>query len=94
MLALVLIFLVLAAQFNSFRDPLIILLGSVPLAMFGALIFSFLKMPEPEHGLLHQRLDHHAEHLFAGRPGHAGRAGLEERHSHRRVRQRTAAHAA
>jgi len=44
-LALVLIFLVLAAQFNSFRDPLIILLGSVPLAMFGALIFSFLKMP-------------------------------------------------
>ncbi len=45
MLAMVLIFLVLAAQFNSFRDPLIILLGSVPLAMFGALIFSFLKMP-------------------------------------------------
>lgn len=46
-LALVLIFLVLAAQFNSFRDPLIILLGSVPLAMFGALLFSFLKMPNP-----------------------------------------------
>lgn len=46
-LALVLIFLVLAAQFNSFRDPLIILLGSVPLAMFGALLFSFLKMPAP-----------------------------------------------
>lgn len=46
-LALVLIFLVLAAQFNSFRDPLIILLGSVPLAMFGALIFSFLKFPDP-----------------------------------------------
>jgi multidrug efflux pump len=44
-LALTLIFLVLAAQFNSFRDPLIILLGSVPLAIFGALIFSFLKMP-------------------------------------------------
>ena len=41
----VLIFLVLAAQFNSFRDPLIILLGSVPLAMFGALMFCFLKMP-------------------------------------------------
>ena len=31
--------MVLAAQFNSFRDPFIILLGSVPLAMFGALIF-------------------------------------------------------
>jgi multidrug efflux pump len=44
-LALLLIFLVLAAQFNSFRDPLIILLGSVPLAMFGAAIFMFLKMP-------------------------------------------------
>jgi multidrug efflux pump len=44
-LALVLIFLVLAAQFNSFRDPLIILLGSVPLALFGALMFCFLKMP-------------------------------------------------
>ncbi|HLW35151.1 MAG TPA: efflux RND transporter permease subunit, partial [Chthoniobacterales bacterium] len=45
MLAVVLIFLVLAAQFNSFRDPLIILLGSVPLALFGAAIFMFLKMP-------------------------------------------------
>ena len=44
-LAIVLIFLVLAAQFNSFRDPFIILLGSVPLAMFGALLFTFLKMP-------------------------------------------------
>jgi len=47
LLALILIFLVLAAQFNSFRDPLIIILGSVPLAMFGALMFSFLKMPNP-----------------------------------------------
>ena len=47
-LAVILIFLVLAAQFNSFRDPLIILLGSVPLAMFGALIFTFLKMPNPD----------------------------------------------
>src|SRR5438874_1813115 len=44
-LAVVLIFLVLAAQFNSFRDPFIILLGSVPLAIFGALLFTFLKMP-------------------------------------------------
>ena len=44
-LAMVLIFLVLAAQFNSFRDPFVILAGSVPLAMFGALIFMFLKMP-------------------------------------------------
>jgi multidrug efflux pump len=44
-LSVVLIILVLAAQFNSFRDPFIIILGSVPLAMFGALIFSFLKIP-------------------------------------------------
>ena len=46
-LAMILIFLVLAAQFNSFRDPFVILAGSVPLAMFGALIFMFLKMPSP-----------------------------------------------
>jgi len=46
-LAVVLIFLVLSAQFNSFRDPFVILAGSVPLAMFGALIFTFLKMPNP-----------------------------------------------
>jgi multidrug efflux pump len=46
-LALVLIFLVLAAQLNSFRDPFVILAGSVPLAMFGALIFTFLKFGGP-----------------------------------------------
>jgi multidrug efflux pump len=46
-LAGVLIFLVLAAQFNSFRDPLIILSGSVPLALFGASLFMFLRMPNP-----------------------------------------------
>jgi multidrug efflux pump len=40
--AVILIYLVLAAQFKSFRDPLIVLLGSVPLAISGALIFSFL----------------------------------------------------
>ncbi len=47
-LAVVLIFLVLAAQFNSFRDPLVILLGSVPLAMFGAGIFMFLRFPNAQ----------------------------------------------
>ncbi len=47
LLAVVLIFLVLAAQFNSFRDPLVILAGSVPLGMFGALVMIFLKMPNP-----------------------------------------------
>ena len=40
--AVVLIYLVLAAQFRSFRDPLIVLLGSVPLAISGALVFSYL----------------------------------------------------
>ncbi|HTP50521.1 MAG TPA: efflux RND transporter permease subunit [Anaeromyxobacteraceae bacterium] len=47
LLSIVLIFLVLSAQFNSFRDPFVILAGSVPLAMFGAMTFSFLKMPNP-----------------------------------------------
>jgi multidrug efflux pump len=47
LLAVVMIFLVLAAQFNSFRDPLVILAGSVPLAMFGAMAVTFLKMPNP-----------------------------------------------
>jgi multidrug efflux pump len=46
-LAILLIFLVLAAQFNSFRDPFVILAGSVPLAMFGAMIFTFLKFAGP-----------------------------------------------
>jgi len=41
-LAVLLIYLVLAAQFESFRDPFIILLGSVPLAVAGALLFVFL----------------------------------------------------
>ncbi|HEX9756310.1 MAG TPA: efflux RND transporter permease subunit [Nitrospiria bacterium] len=47
-LAILMIFLVLAVQFNSFRDPFVILLGSAPLAMFGALIFTALKMPNPD----------------------------------------------
>jgi multidrug efflux pump len=38
----ILIYLVLAAQFESFRDPFIILAGSVPLAISGSLLFSFL----------------------------------------------------
>lgn len=38
--AIGLIYLVLAAQFGSFRDPLIVLLGSVPLALTGALMFT------------------------------------------------------
>ncbi|MEI6714816.1 MAG: efflux RND transporter permease subunit [Verrucomicrobiota bacterium] len=42
LLSAILIFLVLAAQFESFRDPLVILIGSAPLALSGALLFSFL----------------------------------------------------
>jgi multidrug efflux pump len=42
--AVVLIYLVLAAQFQSFRDPLIVLLGSVPLAISGALVFTFMDL--------------------------------------------------
>jgi len=39
--ALVIIYLTLAAQFESFRDPLIVMM-SVPMAIFGALVFIFL----------------------------------------------------
>jgi multidrug efflux pump len=46
-LALLVVFLVLAAQFDSFRDPFVILVGSVPLAIFGALIFMFLDFSGP-----------------------------------------------
>ena len=41
-LALILIFLILAAQFESFKDPLIVML-TVPLAIAGALIFMSVK---------------------------------------------------
>lgn len=40
--AILLIYLVLAAQFGSFRDPLVVLAGSVPLALSAALLFTFL----------------------------------------------------
>lgn len=40
-LALILIFLVLAAQFESFKDPLVMML-TVPLAMAGAILFMYL----------------------------------------------------
>ncbi|MBV8635148.1 MAG: efflux RND transporter permease subunit, partial [Burkholderiaceae bacterium] len=39
--ALIIVFLALAAQFESFRDPIIILF-SVPMALFGAMAFIFL----------------------------------------------------
>ncbi len=42
--AILLVYLVLAAQFRSFRDPLIVLIGSVPLAISGALVFSYVDL--------------------------------------------------
>jgi multidrug efflux pump len=42
LLSSILIFLVLAAQFESFRDPFVILAGSAPLAVAGSLFFSFM----------------------------------------------------
>jgi len=40
-LAIILIFLVMAAQFESFKDPFVIMF-SVPMALFGALLFMWL----------------------------------------------------
>ena len=65
----ILIYLVLAAQFESFRDPFIILAGSVPLAISGALTFSFLGFTT-------------LQHLQSGGIDHAGGIGLEERNSY------------
>jgi len=42
LLSAILIGLVLAAQFESFRDPFVIMTGSAPLALSGALMFTFL----------------------------------------------------
>ena len=75
--AVVLIYLVLAAQFHSFRDPLIVLLGSVPLAISGR---AGVQLPRP----------HDDQHLLAGRADHAGRADRQERHPDRGVRQHAA----
>lgn len=43
-LALFAVYMVLSVQFNSFRSPLVVLLGSVPLALSGGMMFSFLGM--------------------------------------------------
>lgn len=41
-ISILFVFMALAVQFNSFRDPLVVLLGSVPLALSGALLLTFL----------------------------------------------------
>ncbi|MCP4326217.1 MAG: efflux RND transporter permease subunit [Psychromonas sp.] len=42
--SLLIVFLVLAIQFNSFRDPLVVLLGCVPLALAGALLIPYIEL--------------------------------------------------
>lgn len=42
--SLLIVYLVLAIQFNSFRDPLVVLLGCVPLALSGALLLPYLEL--------------------------------------------------
>ncbi|WDE11802.1 efflux RND transporter permease subunit [Thalassomonas haliotis] len=42
--SLLIVYLVLAVQFNSFRDPLVVLLGCVPLALSGALLLPYLEL--------------------------------------------------
>ena len=73
LLALLIIYLVLAAQFESFRDPFIIIL-TVPLSVAGALLSLYVT------GSNAQRLQRDRHH-------HAHRHRHQERHPHRRVRQ-------
>ncbi|MDG2277049.1 MAG: efflux RND transporter permease subunit, partial [Pseudomonadales bacterium] len=40
-ISMIFVFLALAIQFNSFRDPLVVLIGSAPLAISGALLFTY-----------------------------------------------------
>ena len=77
LLSAILIYLVLAAQFESFRDPLIILAGSVPLAIAGRAAVFVPRIHEPEH-------------LQPGGAHHAGGPRVEKRDPHRAVRQPSA----
>ncbi|QUI64843.1 MMPL family transporter [Pseudoalteromonas sp. A22] len=42
--AMIVVFFLLTIQFNSFRDPLVVLLGCAPLALAGALMLPFLSL--------------------------------------------------
>ena len=72
-LAIIVIFLVLAGQFESVRDPLVIMV-SVPLAISGALLPLALGLGD-------------AQHLQPGRVDHAGRPDHQARHPDLRSRQ-------
>ena len=43
-ISLAFVFMALAVQFNSFRDPLVVLLGSAPLALASALLFTYVDL--------------------------------------------------
>ena len=75
-LGLIIVFLVLAAQYESWSVPFAVLLG-VPFGVLGALL-----------GILHPRPAE--RHLLPGRPDHGRRPRGEERDSDRRVRERAA----
>ena len=81
-LAVVLIFLVLAAQFNSFRDPFVILGGSVPPRHVWRHDLHLSKNARSQRCLLDAGLDDDHEHLFSGRTYNAGRPGFQKRDSH------------
>ncbi len=75
-LAVIIIYLVLAAQFESFREPLIIMMA-VPLSIFGALIPLYLGF-----GTLNI--------YTQGRPDHARRPHHQARHLDGAIRQAAA----
>ena len=77
-LALVFIYLVLAAQFESFVGPLVIMF-TVPLAMTGALAGDVA-----QYQIRHWR---HAQRVQPDRPGDAGRPDHQTRDSDRGIRQ-------
>ena len=74
LLSAILIYLVLAAQFESFRDPFIIL---ARLGASGPFRCRCCSLPRAD-------VD---QHLQSGRTDHAGRTGVAQRHPHRPVRE-------
>ncbi len=44
LVAMIVVYFLLTIQFNSFRDPLVVILGCVPLALAGALMLPFLSL--------------------------------------------------